>query len=308
MQRTLRSAAFTILALGLALVASSLVMNVHAYQAQPSAPAPAATYTLSLYGSATRGWGLTPTAITNPGPSLTLFVGDTVTLHLFSNDSVTHTWYIDLTKDNANDTGDISAGSFSSNTTAHTFTFTVPNSPGTYTYYCEIHPSSMRGTVTIVSAATYVLYGSLSGGWGSTSSGLTNPGPTLSAHQGDVVTFELISQDGAQHSFFIDIDHSGAIADASDPKSPDFGGSSPPVASWSYTVAAAPGNYTYYCGVHGAAMEGTFRVLATQAPPPSGGPDYTLYAAAIVIIAVIAIAAMVVIRRRPRIPPTPPPQ
>lgn len=308
MKPTLKPIVFTVLALGFLIAGSTLIMAVPSYRAAPATVSPAAAYTFSLYGAVNGGWGLSANSITEPGPSLTMFVGDTVTLNLFANDSTTHTWYIDLNKNNLNDTGDMSAGAFSSPTAAHAFTFTVPNKPGTYTYYCEIHPTSMHGALTILAAPTYVLYGAFSSGWGTTSSNTANPGPSLTAHQGDVITFELISQDGVQHSFFIDVDHSGAAADASDPQSPSFGGASPPVTGWTYTVAAAPGNYTYYCGIHGTTMEGSFKVLSTQGALPAAGPDYTIYAAAIVIIVVIAIVAVVVIRRKPRMPPTPPPQ
>lgn len=298
-----------VLGLAVLLAGAALLMSVPALQAAPPPTvSPSAVYTLTLYGNAVTGWGFTPATISNPGPDLVMFAGDTVTLHLFANDSVAHTWYIDLNRDNKNDSGDISAGSFSSPTVAHVFTFTVPSSPGTYAYYCEIHPTTMHGTLKILAAPTYVLYGSATAGWGTSTSNLANPGPTLSAHQGDVITLELVSQDGQAHTFFIDVDHSGATPDSSDPQSPGFGGSAAPVTSWTYTVAAAPGNYTYYCAIHGTAMQGSFRVLATQGPPTGATPDYTLYAAAIVIIVVIAIIALVVIRRRPRMPPTPPPQ
>jgi len=304
----MKTTAFGILVLGLLLVSSAFVLSLPSASASTPTPAVAAAYSFNLYGSVTGGWGLTPTSISEPGPSLTMFVGDSVTVHLYSNDSATHTWFIDLTKDGTNGTGDISSADFSSPTAPLTFTFTVPDSPGTYTYYCNIHPGSMHGPITIVAAPTFVLYGSSTAGWGTSSSAIQNPGPLLSAHQGDVVTFELVSADGAQHSFFIDVDHSGAAPDASDPQSPSFGGSAFPVTSWSYTVAAAPGNYTYYCGFHGSAMEGPFQVLSTGGGAAPSTPDYTLYAAVILVIVVIAVAAMVVIRRKPRMPPAQPPQ
>lgn len=309
MHSTRRPTTFAILGLAVLLVGSALIAGLPSFRAAPAVgPSPAAaTYTLTLYGSSLVGWGFTAASISNPGPDLVMFVGDTVTLHLFANDNgVTHTWYIDLNHDNMNNTGDISAGSFNNATVAHVFTFTVPNSPGTYQYFCEIHPSVMHGTLKILAAPTYVLYGSGTAGWGTSPATITNPGPTLSAHQGDVITLELVSQDGVGHTFFIDVDHNGATPDSSDPQSGGFGGSASTVTSWSYTVAAAPGNYTYYCGVHGTMMEGSFRVLSTQGTPAGGPPDYTLYAAAIVIIVVIAIVALVVIRRKPRMPPTPP--
>lgn len=299
--------ALAVLAVTLLLGSSALLLGIPSGHASPVAPAPAAaSYTISLWGSALTGWGLSPNSITKPGPALTVFVGDTVTLKLYSNDSAAHTFYIDLNKDGTNDTGDISAGSFSSKTTPLTFTFTVPNSPGTYTYACTIHPTVMFGSITIVSAPTFILYGSATAGWGSSATTITNPGPALSAHQGDVVTFELISADGQAHSFFIDIDRNGATPDSSDPTSVGFGGTSSPVASFTYTVAAAAGNYTYYCAIHGTAMEGTFGVLSTGGAP-TAPPDYTLYAAVVLIVVIVAVVAVVVIRRKPRSPPTQPP-
>ncbi len=304
----MRATVLGILALGLLLTSSAFVLTVPAGRASPVSPSPAASYGITLYGSATSGWGLSPNTITQPGPSLTVFVGDVVTLHLYSNDSVPHSWYIDLNRDKVNDTGDISSATFSSRTVPHNFTFTVPNSPGTYSYYCNYHPTIMYGQITIAAAPTFVLYGSAAAGWGNTNTNLHNPGPLLSAHQGDVITLELISADGQAHTFFIDIDHSGAAPDSSDPQSTTFGGSNPPVTSFTYTVAAAPGNYTYYCGIHGTLMEGTFQVLSTTAPPAPSPPDYTLYAAIVVIVVIVAIIAVLAIRRKPRTPPSPPPQ
>jgi plastocyanin len=310
MPETLKSSTLLIAALAFLLAASGPVVTLPANGAAPPQVSPAAVYTLSLYGSATGGWGLKPNNLTNPGPSLTMFAGDTVTINLYSidNASLNHTWYVDLNKNNVNDTSDIDAGVFNTSTSPRTFTFTVPNQPGTYTYYCVFHPSVMKGSVTILPAPTYVLYASASSGWGNTSSTIANPGPTLAAHQGDVLTFELISEDGQTHMLFIDVDHSGPVPDASDPQSSRFGGDLTPVVAWSYTVAAAPGNYTYYCGIHQMAMEGSFHVVATQGPPAGAPPDYLVYVVVIIVIAVVAVAALLVVRRKPRTPPTPPPQ
>jgi len=42
------------------------------------------------------------------------------------------------------------------------------------------------------SAASFTLYGSFSMGWGSTSSSITQPGPTLTVQPGESVSFEPI--------------------------------------------------------------------------------------------------------------------
>ncbi len=294
---------FGILLLGILLGISGLVVVT-----APGARA-APTRSFVLYGDSLDGWGFTKTTITNPGPTLIVNAGDTVSLELFSNDSVTHTWFIDYNNNTAQDTGEPTSGDIKSPTVPTWFNFTAdPAHVGTWTYRCAVHPEAMHGLIEILPAANIVLYGSATAGWGYGPSNITNPGPSLTVTQGQTVSFEFVSQDGAEHSFFVDVQGTGTLS-PSDPQSPAFGGSShPSVLSWSWTVDIAPGNYTYECGVHLAAMKGTIHVLSsTPSTPPSSGPDYTLYAGIIVVIVVIALAAVVVIRRRPKVPPAQPP-
>src|SRR5205823_6661776 len=62
---------------------------------------------------------------------------------------------------------------------------------------------------------TYQLYGSRNGGWGSTNTSLTTPGPLIEVEVGDNVTLNLTSLDGLSHRWFIDYNNNSA-ADASE--------------------------------------------------------------------------------------------
>lgn len=102
--------------------------------------------TFALYGSATKGWGLTNTssAIKSPGPRLTVNQGDVVTIDLTSADGVTHNWFIDYNNDSAPSSGEPSSPDFGS----VRFIFTASQA-GNYTYRCRFHPTVMFGTITI---------------------------------------------------------------------------------------------------------------------------------------------------------------
>lgn len=293
-----------------ALLATALLLSSFAILvAGPTAAA--ATHSFTLYGAVTKGWGFGPNNITNPGPSLTVAVGDTVKLELFSNDSVEHTWFIDFNGNLTADANEPISGSITSSTVATWFNFTVPSGHvGTYTYRCSIHPTTMTGSITIQAAPpapNIVLYGSATQGWGFGSANMSNPGPTLRVATGANVKIELISADHQAHSFFIDLDGNGAVFDANDTGSPTFGGTQPDVINWTFNVATA-GTYHYYCRIHTTAMQGMIIVGSGSTTTPPSGPDYTLYAALIIVVVIVAVAAAVLLRRRPRAPPAQPPQ
>ncbi len=171
--------------------------------------------------------------------------------------------------------------------------------------------SGLAGLVPRSSAAAspdpIKLYGSATLGWGFGPSNLTNPGPPITIPQGATVTFELFSEDGATHTFVIDLDGNGIVpGDSKDANSSAFGGAgNPAVINWTFTASAAPGSYAYFCGVHLSAMKGTLVIQGSSTPPAA--PDYTIYAAAVVIIAIVAVVTVVLIRRRPKTPPAQPP-
>src|SRR2546422_7849594 len=113
----------------------------------------AASFT--LYGSFSTGWGFTPTSITQPGPTLTVQPGESVSLTLFSADGRPHQFCVDYesTPDYVCQGSELATQSpmFTSSTTGKTFPFNAPTTPGTYTYFCTIHRSAMTGQF-IVSA------------------------------------------------------------------------------------------------------------------------------------------------------------
>ncbi len=110
-----------------------------------AAPVHAASVPISLYGSATAGWGTSSTMESNPGPTLTVSQGDSVTITLTSTDGASHEFFIDYNNNGALDAGEPVSSTFSSTTT---LTFTASQA-GTFTYYCLIHPSAMKGTFVV---------------------------------------------------------------------------------------------------------------------------------------------------------------
>ncbi len=276
--------------------------------AAPVAPSPAAAATpawpYTLYGSFSSGWGLTPTTTSKPGPTLFVTTGDVLQLKLYSADGIGHNWTVDLNNNSAWDAGEPASPSFSSATVPTFYNLTITLAPGTYMYRCGIHPTAMYGLLVVYAQPTYTLWGSAGApnGWGLTSDTISYPGPTLNAAQGQKVSVDLFSADGADHTFYVDFANSGSTT--GNTVSEDFNGSH--AVRFTFTASSA-GNFTYACGIHGqATMKGVLHVTASSTPP-SGGPDYTLYAAAIVIIVIVAVIAAIVIRRRPKTPPAQPP-
>lgn len=100
--------------------------------------------TISLVGVVS-AWNSTST----PNPTITLTQGDGVTLQLSSGDGVLHRWFVDVDKNGP--TPDCPGADICSNafTTSTVLTFTVNFAPGTYTYYCSVHPTTMLGQFVV---------------------------------------------------------------------------------------------------------------------------------------------------------------
>lgn len=105
----------------------------------PVPTAQAANVSLTLYGSAATGWSFTLGGGTNPGPPISVSVGDSVTVHLIAEDSMPHALFVDLDDDFRISAGDI----LSDGGTDVTYTFTVPLAPGSHYYYCSLHSADM---------------------------------------------------------------------------------------------------------------------------------------------------------------------
>jgi plastocyanin len=259
-------------------------------------PVSAGAKSFTLFGSALGGWGLTATTLRNPGPTVTVTVGDTVALTLHSVDGMTHNWFIDYNNNSANDTGEPSSPDFTGST-AGAFTFTADR-VGTYLYRCRYHPTTMTGVIVIRTAPTFTLYGEAVRGWGSqnTTTAITKPGPTLTVNQGDTVTIDLTSVDGQLHSWFIDLNND-SIQQASEPHSADFSSS----IRYTFTASTA-GNFTYRCQYHPTVMFGTISIRSTGGGggggTPTGVSTTLIIGGVIIVVAIVAVAAAAMMRRK----------
>jgi len=115
-----------------------------------AAPARAASVPVNLYGSFGTGWGMTSGSETNPGPTVTVNQGDSVTVTLTSTDGFTHQFLVDYNGNGIADSGEPLSAAFSSTTT---LTF-LANQAGTFNYLCVIHPTAMKGTFVVQGTST----------------------------------------------------------------------------------------------------------------------------------------------------------
>jgi plastocyanin len=106
----------------------------------------AATVDITLYGSASGGWGFSATNITSPGPTITINQYDYLNLTLHSEDGLPHQFFVDYNNNGVIDTGEPASTTFSSSTT---FGFNATTS-GNFTYRCAVHPIVMYGKLIVV--------------------------------------------------------------------------------------------------------------------------------------------------------------
>ncbi|MGI0148673.1 MAG: cupredoxin domain-containing protein [Thermoplasmata archaeon] len=123
-----------------------LIQSVRVTPAQTIGP----QVNFTLAGHATRGWGFSNATISNPGPDITVYLGDVVTLTLIANDSLPHNWFIDYNNDSQPNPGEPSSPDFNvPGRTVVVWNFTADR-PGQYQYRCRFHPGSMVGTIMIL--------------------------------------------------------------------------------------------------------------------------------------------------------------
>src|SRR6267378_4805277 len=128
---------------------------------------------------------------------------------------------------------------------------------------------------------SYPLYGVTLLGWSKSPGTESNPGPLLTATEGDVVEITLTSEDGLEHVLFIDYNKNGAIG-PSDYKSPTTTGT----ITFNFTATVA-GIFTYYSPTDPpfnpdlSLMRGTWETRPGNSPPsasiasPDGGASWT---------------------------------
>jgi len=156
-------------------------------------------------------------------------------------------------------------------------------------------------------AVTITLYGSYTspGGWGRGPNNITEPGPTLTVDQGDVVTFQLFANDSMAHQLIIDVDNSHSN-NSGDGWSYPFS-SKTTAATFTYTANTA-GTLTYFCNVHGYNVQhGTFVVNAALAPPSPAGDNTLLIVGGVVVVVVIVGVGAAAMRMRKKKPGPPGP-
>ncbi len=117
-------------------------------------------------------------------------------------------------------------------------------------------------------AESVTLYGDAAGGWGNTSTGYTNPGPTLYVYQGANVSIKLYAVDNIPHNWFIDFNGNNHV-DPGEVSSPDFSSSTNAVV-FNFTVPTdRVGLFEYLCRFHPTTMRGQIVILTP--------PEITLY-------------------------------
>jgi plastocyanin len=116
----------------------------------PQAIAQATTHNITLYGSASQGWGFTQQSMSSPGPTINFQIGEQYNITLISADGLPHQFYVDYNRNGILDATDPSSQTFSSTTNI----FFTPDRTGDFPYYCSIHPGIMRGNVAIVPELT----------------------------------------------------------------------------------------------------------------------------------------------------------
>jgi plastocyanin len=250
--------------------------------------------TLSLFGGAVRGWGLNSTAITNPGPTITAFVGYPVTLMLVSVDDarLDHDWFIDYDGNGDTNVGEPGSEPFKGpGPTPFSF---VPDRVGSFTYVCSFHPTLMTGPIRILAQTNVTLYGDQDYGWGLSNVSIHSPGPGLALVSRTNVTFQLISNDtdsNVEHNFFIDYDGDGS-PEANEPVTDDFFNGTPVTVTFPLDQA---GNFSYRCQYH-LNMQGNVLILGP--PPPGGGFNVALIPGILIVAlgGVLVFAAVYQVR------------
>src|SRR5216110_876473 len=254
-----------------AAVVAVLLMALLMVGSPPVSAADGSPPTIRLYGDAGRGWGLNASALTTPGPNLTVLLGYPVILVLSGEAGVTHDWFIDYNDNKQPDVGEPKVPDFIGPSPQSSPPIT-PDRNGTWTYRCAYHPNTMFGTIHVMPQTNVTLYGNAGFGWGFSNTTIQKPGPSLAFLAGTNVTFTLIANDtGITHDFFIDYDGSHTPTPGVEPITGDFFGGN----AKNYTLPIdRAGNFTYYCQYHPAVMFGTVLIYGT--PPHGGGFNVAL--------------------------------
>ena len=240
----------------------------------------------------------------NTNPTITVTQGDTLTIGVSSSNSVMHKLLIDLDKDGYTDTADCGSVDVCSATVPPSYTippFTVTSSPGTYTYYCTFHPTSMVGSFVIQSPSSsspdFTITSSPTsltvpqGSSGTTSITLTS----TNGFSGSVALSATVLPSGPQESFnpmTVTLSAGGTASATMTLSTSSSGYYSTPVAQGTYAV-----NVTASSGSLSHSTPVSLTVGSTSSSPP-GSPSLPLLPIAGGLIAVIAVSGTALFLRR----------
>jgi plastocyanin len=137
-------------------------------------------------------------------------------------------------------------------------------------------------------------------GWGLGANNITEPGPTLTVNQGDVITFSLFSNDTMPHQLIIDLDnsHSNSTGDGW-----SYPFSSKTTAATFIFTASTAGTFAYFCNIHGYSVQhGTFVVNMVSTPPPPAADNTLLIVGGIIVVVIVVAGAAAAMRMRKKKP------
>src|SRR6266849_273989 len=269
----------------------------------PSAPpVKASSKTISLVGTsgAYYYWN-------NSNPTITVTQGDTVTIDVSSSNSVQHKLLIDLDNDGYTDTADCGTVDMCSSVVPPSNSvgpFSVNSSPGTYTYYCTFHPTSMFGSFvvqtqttstpdfTITPSAT-----SLTATQGSSATA-TLTLSSLNGFSGLVSLVVAVSPSGPQPSLnptSISLSAGGSASSTLTVSTSSSGYYSTPVAQGNYAVdvTASSGSLSHSTSV-------SLTVGSTSTPPAGNShlPVLPIIGGIVGAIVVVGVAAFLIKRKK----------
>ena len=166
-----------------------------------------------------------------------------------------------LTADDGSfDTGVITPGAEGGRFAGHNATVTLTK-PGTFAFHCDIHPTQMKGTITVLGAATGAPPPTASNAARQvalTGRDFAFDPNDASVAPGGTVLFQ--NKGKAPHTITFDDQVDGATFDT---------GNVAPGASAKLTAPTKPGSYSYHCAVHPAKMHGVLVVLGQGVDDPT---------------------------------------
>jgi plastocyanin len=269
-------AAACLLALGLIALSSGPAMATTSVPTPSFAADVAPRANFTLYGDAIiSGWGFSNATISKPGPTLPVYLGDSVELTLIARDSFEHNWFIDYNNNTNQEPGELASPNFNglSDPKVVQFPF-VADRPGNWTYRCGFHPTQMWGMLQVMPTGrplNATLVGSATRGWGLSNATISEPGPGIRAGVGAYITLTLLADahDSFQHNWFIDYNNN-TQQDVGEPVSRDFNGpSDPTVVTFPFNATRA-GSFTYRCAFHPTMRFGAIFIVGQASAPPTG--------------------------------------